>query len=82
MGAWPGNECLIAANDTFSESLTTTDDLVQVGVNNGLDGILTMVASPAVFFNECEINFRFDWRSQTELPPDVNVQVNISKVFT
>jgi len=47
----------------------------QVGVNNGLDGILTMVASPAVFFNECEINFRFDWRSQTELPPDVNVQV-------
>lgn len=47
----------------------------QVSADNGLDGILTMVAAPSVFFNECEVSFRFDWRSQADLPGDVNVQV-------
>ena len=50
--------------------------ILQVGANNGLDGVLTMVATPSVFFNECEISFKFDWRSQAELPADVNVQVS------
>ena len=48
-----------------------------MGANNGLDGVLTMVATPSVFFNECEISFKFDWRSPADLPPDVNVQVTI-----
>lgn len=47
----------------------------QVAANNGLDGVLTLVASTTVFFNECEVYFRFDWRSVADLPPDVNVQV-------
>lgn len=47
----------------------------QVAANNGLDGVLTLVASTSVFFNECEVHFRFDWRSIADLPPDVNVQV-------
>ena len=46
-----------------------------MGANNGLDGVLTMVATPSVFFNECEISFKFDWRSEAELPSDINVQV-------
>ena len=46
-----------------------------MGANNGLDGVLTMVAAPSVFFNECEISFKFDWRSEAELPSDINVQV-------
>lgn len=52
-----------------------------MGANNGLDGVLTMVAAPSVFFNECEISFKFDWRSEAELPSDINVQVrnNISR---
>ena len=47
----------------------------KVAANNGLDGVLTLVASTTVFFNECEVHFRFDWRSVADLPPDVNVQV-------
>ena len=54
-----------------------------MGANNGLDGVLTMVATPSVFFNECEISFKFDWRSPADLPPDVNVQVkHINYPFT
>ena len=49
----------------------------KVAANNGLDGVLTLVASTSVFFNECEVHFRFDWRSIADLPPDVNVQVLI-----
>ena len=52
-----------------------------MGANNGLDGVLTMVATPSVFFNECEISFKFDWRSPADLPPDVNVQVNHKPTF-
>lgn len=47
----------------------------KVVANNGLDGVLTLVASTSVFFNECEVHFRFDWRSIADLPQDVNVQV-------
>ena len=58
-------------------SLTFDSLLCQVGANNGLDGVLTMVATPSVFFNECEISFKFDWRSEAELPSDINVQVKL-----
>ena len=51
----------------------------QVAANNGLDGVLTLVASTTVFFNECEVYFRFDWRSVADLPPDVNVQVYLGR---
>lgn len=47
----------------------------QVTANNGLDGVLTLVASPSVFYNECEISFRFDWRGVAPIPSDVNIQV-------
>ena len=47
----------------------------QVAADNGLDGILTMVATPSLFFNECEVHFQFNWKSLAELPGDVIVQV-------
>ena len=47
----------------------------QVSSNNGLDGVLTMISTNSLFFNESEISFKFEWRSSSELPPDVNVQV-------
>jgi len=47
----------------------------QVSADNGLEGVLTLMASPSVFFNECEVTFQFDWRSHASLPGDVNVQV-------
>lgn len=47
----------------------------QVASNNGLDGVLTMVASTSLFFNESDLIFQFDWRGSSELPADVNVQV-------
>ena len=53
----------------------------KVATNNGLDGVLTLVASTSVFYNECEVNFRFDWRSIAELPPDVNVQVSFFSFY-
>ena len=34
-----------------------------------------MISTNSLFFNESEISFKFDWRSSSELPPDVNVQV-------
>merc|ERR1719189_1518664 len=34
-----------------------------------------MISTNSLFFNESEICFKFDWRSSSELPPDVNVQV-------
>ena len=52
----------------------------KVAANNGLDGVLTLVASTTVFFNECEVHFRFDWRSVADLPPDVNVQVTLNPI--
>jgi len=47
----------------------------QVSPDNGLDGILTLVASPSVFFNESEMTFTFDWKSEASLPADVNIQI-------
>ena len=34
-----------------------------------------------MFFNECELQFRLDWRSQAGLPQDVNVQVRSCSVL-
>ena len=36
-----------------------------------------MVANTSMFFNEAEVSFKFDWRCPSELPADVNVQVNM-----
>jgi len=47
----------------------------QVLEENGLDGVLTLIASPSVFFNECEVRFNFNWKSCAPLPQDVNVQL-------
>jgi mucosa-associated lymphoid tissue lymphoma translocation protein 1 len=47
----------------------------QVQAENGLDGVLTLIASPSIFFNECEVRFNFNWRSSAPLPQDVNVQL-------
>ena len=55
--------------DNFSHSIC------QVAADNGLDGILTMIATPSLFFNECEVHFQFNWKSLAELPGDVIVQV-------
>ena len=49
--------------------------ICQVAADNGLDGILTMIATPSLFFNECEVHFQFNWKSLAELPGDVIVQV-------
>ena len=57
---------------------------VQVSANNGLDGVLTLQATPSVFYNECEIVFKLDWKGVAQLPSDVNVQVTIGfkdKIF-
>ena len=48
---------------------------LQVAADNGLDAILTMIATPSLFFNECEVHFQFNWKSFAELPNDVIVQV-------
>ena len=48
---------------------------LQVAADNGLDAILTMIATPSLFFNECEVHFQFNWKSLAELPNDVIVQV-------
>ena len=55
---------------------------VQVSANNGLDGVLTLQATPSVFYNECEIVFKLDWKGVAQLPSDVNVQVTIGFIFT
>merc|ERR1712106_1035159 len=47
----------------------------QVSAENGFDAILALIATPSAFFNEYEIYFHFEWRSQAGLPGDVNVQV-------
>ena len=52
--------------------------ICQVAADNGLDGILTMIATPSLFFNECEVHFQFNWKSLAELPGDVIVQVEMS----
>ena len=51
------------------------NSICQVAADNGLDGILTMIATPSLFFNECEVHFQFNWKSLAELPGDVIVQV-------
>ena len=48
---------------------------LQVAADNGLDAILTMIATPSLFFNECEVHFQFNWKSFADLPNDVIVQV-------
>ena len=52
--------------------------ICQGAADNGLDGILTMIATPSLFFNECEVHFQFNWKSLAELPGDVIVQVEMS----
>ena len=55
-----------------------------MSANNGLDGVLTLQATPSVFYNECEIVFKLDWKGVAQLPSDVNVQVTIcfkDKIF-
>ena len=37
-----------------------------------------MIATPSLFFNECEVHFQFNWKSLAELPGDVIVQVEMS----
>ena len=32
--------------------------MCKVKANNGLDGVLTLMASPGLFYNECEISFK------------------------
>ena len=53
-----------------------------MSANNGLDGVLTLQATPSVFYNECEIVFKLDWKGVAQLPSDVNVQVNIRTLYT
>ena len=52
----------------------------QVAANNGLDGVLTLQATPSVFYNECEILFKLEWKGGGPLPSDVNIQVQCTSV--
>jgi hypothetical protein len=38
-------------------------------------GIVDHASILSVFYNECEVVFKFEWKSQAALPQDVNVQV-------
>jgi hypothetical protein len=41
----------------------------------GSKGIVAHASILSVFYNECEVVFKFEWKSQAALPQDVNVQV-------
>ena len=53
----------------------------QVYANNGLDGVLSLIATPSAFYNECEITFKFEWKGPASIPSDVNIQVNFEKML-